>query len=95
MTVGTPTITFKINALGQRVQKATTSATTDYHYDLAGHIIGEANDEYWREPTRVCLDGRPVAGPDRFIRQHFLCAFQSGKRTAEDNQQLHVDCLGL
>jgi RHS repeat-associated protein len=44
MTVGTPTITFKINALGQRVQKAVTGATTDYHFDLAGHIIGEAND---------------------------------------------------
>jgi RHS repeat-associated protein len=44
MTVGTPTITFKINAFGQRVQKATTGATTDYHFDLAGHIIGEAND---------------------------------------------------
>jgi RHS repeat-associated protein len=44
MTVGTPTVTFKINALGQRVQKAVTGATTDYHFDLAGHIIGEAND---------------------------------------------------
>ena len=44
MTVGTPTFTFKINALGQRVQKAKTGTTTDYHFDLAGHIIGEADD---------------------------------------------------
>jgi len=44
ITVGTPTVTFKVNALGQRVQKATTGATTDYLFDLAGHVIGEAND---------------------------------------------------
>jgi RHS repeat-associated protein len=44
MTVGTPTITFKINALGERVQKAVTGATTDYQFDLDGHIIGESND---------------------------------------------------
>jgi RHS repeat-associated protein len=44
MTVGSPTITFKINAIGQRVQKAITGATTDYQFDLAGHIIGESND---------------------------------------------------
>ena len=42
-TVNSQPVTFKINALGQRVQKATVSTTTHYHYDLAGHIIGEAN----------------------------------------------------
>jgi RHS repeat-associated protein len=43
MTVGTPTYTFKINALGQRVSKASVSTTTHFMFDLAGHIIGEAN----------------------------------------------------
>ena len=38
MTVGTPSYTFKINALGERVSKASVSATTHFHYDLAGHI---------------------------------------------------------
>ena len=48
ITVGTPTVTFKINALGQRVQKATTGATTDYHYDLARQIIGEFRQFNWQ-----------------------------------------------
>ena len=65
MTVGTPTITFKINALGQRVQKATTSATTDYLYDLAGHLIGEANDSTGSTTVEyVWMEGKLLAQVD-------------------------------
>jgi len=65
MTVGTPTITFKINALGQRVQKAVTGATTDYHYDLAGHLIGEANDSTGANLREyVYMEGTPLAQID-------------------------------
>jgi RHS repeat-associated protein len=65
MTVGTPTITFKINALGQRVQKATTSATTDYLYDLAGHLIGEANDSTGSTTIEyIFMEGKLLAQVD-------------------------------
>jgi RHS repeat-associated protein len=43
LTVSSQPVTFKINALGERVSKATVSATTHFMFDLAGHIIGEAN----------------------------------------------------
>jgi RHS repeat-associated protein len=63
--VGTPTITFKINVFGQRVQKATTSATTDYHYDLGGHLIGEANDSTGGNLREyVYMEGEPLAQID-------------------------------
>lgn len=52
-------VTYKINALGQRVQKYTPTATTVFHYDLAGRLIAEtaggATTEY------VYLDDMPVA----------------------------------
>ena len=65
MAVGTPTITFKINALGQRVQKATTSATTDYLYDLAGHMIGEANDSTGSTTLEyIFMEGKLLAQVD-------------------------------
>lgn len=65
MTVGTPTITFKINALGQRVEKATVSATTDYHFDLAGHIIGESDDSTGADINEyVFMGGLPLAQID-------------------------------
>lgn len=44
ITVGTPTVTFKINAFGQRVEKGTTGLTTDYQYDVRGNLIGENDD---------------------------------------------------
>ena len=65
MTVGTPTITFKINALGQRVQKATTGATTDYHFDVDGNLIGEANDSTGADIVEyVYMEGLPLAQID-------------------------------
>jgi RHS repeat-associated protein len=44
LSVSSVATTYKINALGERVQKATTSLTTDYQYDNAHHLIGEYND---------------------------------------------------
>jgi RHS repeat-associated protein len=65
ITVGTPTVTFKINALGQRVQKATTGATTDYHYDLAGNLIGESDDSTGNDLVEyVWMEGIPLAQID-------------------------------
>jgi|GEM_PF-1366343 len=52
-------VSYKINALGQRVQKITPTATTVFHYDLGGKLIAEttagATTEY------VYLDDVPVA----------------------------------
>jgi RHS repeat-associated protein len=63
--VGTPTVTFKVNALGQRVQKATTGATTDYSFDLAGHVIGEADDSTGSTTTEyVFMEGELLAQID-------------------------------
>jgi RHS repeat-associated protein len=65
MTVGTPTVTFKINALGQRVQKATTGTTTDYHFDIFGHIIGESNDSTGADLVEyVFMEGQLLAQID-------------------------------
>jgi RHS repeat-associated protein len=65
ITIGTPTITFKINALGQRVQKATTGATTDYHYDIFGHIIGESDDSTGNDIVEYVFMGNlPLAQID-------------------------------
>jgi RHS repeat-associated protein len=43
MTVNGASITYKINAFGQRVSMATVSATTHYIHDIEGNIIAEAN----------------------------------------------------
>lgn len=51
-------VQYKINALGQRVAKTVQGATTVFHYDLAGKLIGEsgaATKEY------VYLQDVPVA----------------------------------
>jgi RHS repeat-associated protein len=65
MTVGVPTITFKINALGQRVEKATTGLTTDFQFDLAGHIIGENDNSTGNDITEyVFAENTPLAQID-------------------------------
>ena len=49
----------------QRVQKATTGATTDYLFDLAGHVIGEANDSTGSTTTEyVFMEGELLAQID-------------------------------
>src|SRR5207249_3882298 len=65
MTVGTPTYTFKINALGQRVSKASVSTTTHFMFDLAGHIIGEANGSTGANTVEyVWMEGQLLAQID-------------------------------
>ena len=79
MTVGTPTITFKINALGQRVQKATTGLTTDYHFDLAGHIIGESDDSTGNDIVEyVWAENMPIAQIDSSGNIFYIHTDQTG-----------------
>jgi RHS repeat-associated protein len=79
MTVGTPTITFKINALGQRVQKATTGLTTDYHFDLAGHIIGESDDSTGNDIVEyVWAENMPLAQIDSSGNIFYIHTDQTG-----------------
>jgi RHS repeat-associated protein len=55
------TTTFAINALGQRVRKATGSAATRFVYDEAGHLIGEYDDTGALIQETVWLSDLPVA----------------------------------
>ena len=52
-------VSYKINALGQRVQKIAPTATTVFHYDLFGKLIAEKTDGATTE--YVYLDDVPVA----------------------------------
>jgi YD repeat-containing protein len=52
-------ITYKINALGQRVQKITPTETTVFHYDRSGKLIAEGTGSTLTE--YVYLDDIPVA----------------------------------
>jgi len=50
---------YKINALGQRVQKVTPQSSTVYHYDIEGRLLAESSDKSTTE--YAYLDGMPVA----------------------------------
>jgi YD repeat-containing protein len=52
-------VSYKINALGQRVQKVTPTSTTVYHYDGNGKLIAESTDGALTE--HVYLGEMPVA----------------------------------
>lgn len=52
-------VSYKINALGQRVQKVTPTSTTVYHYDDSGKLIAESTDGALTE--YVYLGDMPVA----------------------------------
>jgi YD repeat-containing protein len=52
-------VSYKINALGQRVQKVTPQGAIVYHYDTDGRLIAESNGTAYTE--YVYLDGMPVA----------------------------------
>ncbi|MES3026211.1 MAG: hypothetical protein V4857_31900 [Pseudomonadota bacterium] len=58
-TTATGVVHYRINALGQRVQKITPSQTTTYHYDAAGKLIAESGGTTLIE--YVFLDDMPVA----------------------------------
>jgi RHS repeat-associated protein len=63
--VGGNTVTFKVNALGQRVSKAFSGSTTHFIYDLSGRLIAEANGSTGATTQEyVYLDGEPLAQID-------------------------------
>ncbi|GHA19348.1 type IV secretion protein Rhs [Arenicella chitinivorans] len=55
--------TYTYNALGQRTRKvlASTQATTLYHYDLAGYLIGESDETGQFSAGYIHSDGQPIA----------------------------------
>jgi len=55
------TTTYSINALGQRVKKATGGAAIDFAYDEAGHLIGEYDSSGAPIEETVWLADTPVA----------------------------------
>ncbi len=60
---GANTYSYGINALGQRVSKASAALSTGgrvYVYDEAGHLIGEYDTTGVRTQEHVWLEGRPV-----------------------------------
>ena len=57
-TAGT-TISYRINAYGQRVQKSSPNGNTLYHYDQRGHLISEHSGQ--SDMDYVYLDDIPVA----------------------------------
>lgn len=59
VTTGQGTVTYRINAQGQRIQKAAGGATTVFHYDSAGRLIGERTGT--AEKEYVYLNDIPVA----------------------------------
>lgn len=52
-------VQYRINALGQRVQKITATDSTVYHYDLNGQLIGESNAQSGKD--YIYLNEIPVA----------------------------------
>jgi hypothetical protein len=53
-------VQYKINALGQRIQKIAPTETTHYHYDGGGQLIGESNDQGQFQKEYVYLGDLPV-----------------------------------
>lgn len=54
-------VQYRINALGQRVQKITPTETTLYHYDMRGNLIGESTPQGAVQKEYLYLDEIPVA----------------------------------
>lgn len=55
------TVTYSLNALGQRYSKTLSGATTVYLYDQAGHLIAETSDGGTTYTEYVWLGDTPVA----------------------------------
>jgi RHS repeat-associated protein len=62
--VGGNAVTFTINALGQRVSKTFSGSTTQYHYDIFGHIIGESDGSGNNLVEYVWMEGQLLAQID-------------------------------
>ncbi len=59
---GTTTVaTYKVNALGQRVEKVSSGVTTRYVYDEQGHLLGEYDSTGKLVQETVWLEDLPVA----------------------------------
>ncbi len=58
---GGVTASYTYNALGQRIRRATSSATTLYAYDEAGHLTGEYTATGALIQETVWLGDTPVA----------------------------------
>lgn len=61
MTGGTTVATYKVNALGQRVEKVASGVTTRYVYDEQGHLLGEYDGSGSLIQETVWLEDLPVA----------------------------------
>ena len=85
MTVNGQGVTYKINAIGQRVSMAFSGATTHYMYDLAGELIGEANGSTGANQVEyVYMEGIPLAQIDssgNIFYQHTSQVNQAQKMT--------------
>lgn len=56
--------TYTYNYLRQRTRKVVGSTTTVYHYDLAGNLISETQDDATLIRDYIWLDGAPIAQID-------------------------------
>jgi YD repeat-containing protein len=54
------TTQYVVNALGQRVEKATGTAATMYHYDTGGHLIAESDPTGKVQAEYIYLNDIPV-----------------------------------
>jgi RHS repeat-associated protein len=65
MSIGGPTLGFKVNALGQRTVKTSASGTTHYIHDIHGNIIAEANGSTGAKTKEyVWMEGQLLAQLD-------------------------------
>ena len=53
--------TYKVNALGQRLEKVASGVTTRYVYDERGHLLGEYDSAGKLIQETVWLEDLPVA----------------------------------
>ena len=61
MNGATTVATYKVNALGQRVEKVSSGVTTRYVYDEQGHLLGEYDSTGKLVQETVWLEDLPVA----------------------------------
>ena len=60
-TLGTTTVNYQVNALGQRVKKSSSANATVYHYDKNGKLIAESDVTGAIKASYVYLNDLPVA----------------------------------